>query len=80
MFGEQNGEQNERNWEALKSRRPNEFGPPRSSDTVFLALGAGRSQVQILSPRYLLSAKIGEQERMEANGRRSARLCLVKQL
>jgi hypothetical protein len=53
MSGEQNGEQNERNRGAPRSRKPNEFGPPRPSDTPFFKLGAGRSQVQILSPRFL---------------------------
>jgi hypothetical protein len=49
--GEQNGEQNEENQDALGRRKPNESGPLQLSDTPFFSLGAGRSQVQILSPR-----------------------------
>jgi hypothetical protein len=52
MSGEQDGEQTEQNWAAPSSRKPNESGPLQRGDTPSLRLGAGRSQVQILSPRY----------------------------
>src|ERR1017187_3563528 len=49
--GEQNGEQTEQNRQTLGSTKPNESGPYQPSDTTSCWLGAGRSQVQILSPR-----------------------------
>jgi hypothetical protein len=51
MLGEQNGEQNEQNWEALSVRKPKRSGAFQLIGTPSLRLGAGRSQVQILSPR-----------------------------
>src|SRR5580704_4312641 len=51
MFGEQFGEQIERNRRELRSKKPSKHGLYHLSDTPSLRLGAGRSQVQILSPR-----------------------------
>ena len=53
MFGEQFGEQIERNPGELRSKKPSKHGLYHLSDTPSLRLGAGRSQVQILSPRYV---------------------------
>jgi hypothetical protein len=50
-FGVQFGVQFERNSTELRSNRPNEQGREPLSATPTLGLGAGRSQVQILSPR-----------------------------
>jgi hypothetical protein len=49
--GEQFGEQIEENSEALRALNPSKHGLQQLSDTPSLRLGAGRSQVQILSPR-----------------------------
>jgi hypothetical protein len=51
VFGEQFGEQIESNSDALRRSRPARSRRPRVSHTRSLGLGAGRSQVQILSPR-----------------------------
>ncbi len=50
-FGEQSGEQTERNWDALEHAEVNVYGSRQLSGTASHRLGAGRSQVQILSPR-----------------------------
>jgi hypothetical protein len=51
MFGEQFGEQSESNCARLRAKEPSKYGPHQLRRTPSLALGAGRSQVQILSPR-----------------------------
>ena len=51
VFGVQFGVQFEPNSEQLRSNRPNEDGRDQLIETPTLRLGAGRSQVQILSPR-----------------------------
>jgi hypothetical protein len=51
-FGVQFGVQSERNTAALRSMKPNEHGAHPREHTPTLGLGAGRSQVQILSPRF----------------------------
>jgi hypothetical protein len=51
VFGVQCGVQFERTPEQLSSHTPNEHGRDPPSATPTLGLGAGRSQVQILSPR-----------------------------
>ncbi len=50
-FGEQFGEQIQRNPGKLRSTKPSKHGLHHLSGTPSLRLGAGRSQVQILSPR-----------------------------
>jgi len=53
MFADQNGDQTERNRCVAGGKKPNESGLPTPTVTPPLGLGAGRSQVQILSPRFL---------------------------
>ena len=58
MFGVQFGVQFERNSKQLRRTRPNETGREPLSATRTLGLGAGRSQVQILSPPLRNTCKI----------------------
>jgi hypothetical protein len=51
VSGEQSGEQTEGNWDALEHAEVNVSGSRQPSRTASHWLGAGRSQVQILSPR-----------------------------
>jgi hypothetical protein len=53
VFGEQFGEQIERNWDEVRSRDRNTHWPRPLSDTASVTLGAGRAQVQILSRRLI---------------------------
>jgi hypothetical protein len=50
--GEQFGEQVEASAEAPNTQNPNKHGLHQLNHTPSLRLGAGRSQVQILSPRF----------------------------
>src|SRR5437879_318141 len=51
MLGDQNGDQTSKNSAPLGAPTPNKHRRSCLSDTPLRALGAGRSQVQILSPR-----------------------------
>jgi hypothetical protein len=81
VFGEQFGEQIERNRDALGRRTPNKHGAHQLRGTPSLGLGAGRSQVQILSPRYKKDprtpANTGETARKRWGSRKPFRPGLV---
>jgi hypothetical protein len=70
--GERNGEQTERNQAQLKGRNPCNGRGRRLSSTHSLGLGAGRSQVQILSPRFRKYLQTGTFRRAQAAARIAA--------